>query len=226
MLIFIDSADPKDWTREAGYPTIQGVTTNPSLVRAAERSVSLKSYLELIDAAESCEIVELMLQLPENDVSTTERWLEVISGHSKSLKVQLTFKIPCDFEWTAVIETVTQRGYPFLLTGLSNPIQLLWAKRMGADWIAPYLGRLQDQGRPALPLAEACCALASGPKLLAASIREEQTLSALIAMRAPAVTLRPTFLRNYLKDPMTQSAIEQFQQDVAASLLGSDCALR
>jgi transaldolase len=226
MLIFIDSADPKDWITEAGYPTIQGVTTNPSLVRAAERSVSLKSYLELIDAAERCEIKELMLQLPEKDISTTEHWLDVISGHSKGLKVELTFKIPCDFEWTAVIDTVTQRGHPFLLTGLSNPIQLLWAKRMGADWVAPYLARLQDQGRPALPLAEACCALASGPKLLAASIREEQTLSALIALQAPAVTLRPAFLRSYLKDPMTQSAIEQFQEDVAASLLRTGCALR
>ena len=222
MLIFIDSANPEDWVMEPGYPPIQGVTTNPSLVRAAKRRVSLESYLELIDAAERCKMRELMLQLPKNDVTPSVQWIETIHAHSKNLKLKLTFKIPCDFEWSPVIQSVSRRGHPFLLTGLSNPIQLLWAKQMGADWVAPYLGRLHDQGRPALPLAEACCALPLGPKLLAASIRKEETLSALIAMGAPAVTLRPDFLRHFSKDPMTQAAIQQFDEDVAESLLARD----
>jgi transaldolase len=107
---------------------------------------------------------------------------------------------------------------PTLLTGLSNPVQLLWARAQGANYVAPYVGRLQADGRDVWSLIEACVAVqADGLQLLAASIKSADVLSRLIACGAHAVTVRPEFAASLTTDPLTRAAMDQFDRDVQAS---------
>jgi len=138
--IYLDSAQTGSWKLPAGCPAVCGVTTNPSLVHQAGLPVNLPAYLDLLRAAADHGFAELMLQLPSNDLALAELWLGSLRELSQRLSVQLTVKLPCAPDWEACIRWVKAQGQAVLLTGLSNPVQLLWARDMGADYVAPYVG--------------------------------------------------------------------------------------
>lgn len=215
MKLYLDSANPNDWTLPAGVPTIAGVTTNPTLVRRAGREVTLSTYLDLIRQAGKGRIRELMLQMPRPDSGEISAWLAELMPAAARERVQLTIKLPCHPDWAHALETVQDHGLPTLLTGLSNPMQLMWAVERGASWVAPYIGRLEDANRDVLSLLHACVrAQNEGPGLLAASVKSPDVLARLMGMGAAAVTIAPALVREWITDPVTDAAIAQFNADV------------
>jgi transaldolase len=219
MKLYLDCADARQWALPAGCPPVQGVTTNPTLVMQAGLPVNLPGYLKLVAQAGEARLPELMLQLPRADVGEAAQWLEVLLPAAVQARVRLTIKLPCHPDWQAVLREVQAWGVPTLLTGLSNPVQLLWARAQGANFVAPYLGRLQADGRDVWALIEACVAMqADGLQLLAASIKSADVLSRLIACDACAATVRPEFALGLATDPLTLAAMAQFETDVALSV--------
>nr|WP_315494732.1 transaldolase family protein [uncultured Rhodoferax sp.] len=219
MKIYLDSAHVGSWKLPSGCPAVRGVTTNPSLVHQAGLPVNLLTYLDLLRATADHGFAELMLQLPSNDLTQAELWLDSLQELSQRLPVQLTVKLPCAPDWEACVRWVKAQGQDVLLTGLSNPVQLLWARDMGADYVAPYVGRLVNDGRNVWALMQACVAQQdSGPQLLAASIKSPDVLAQLMGLGAAAVTLPPASLLAWSTDALTQAAIQQFDRDVQASL--------
>ena len=219
MKLFLDSADVKSWTLPRGCPPVQGVTTNPSLIHQAGLPVTLATYLQLLQAAGEHGLPELMLQLPSPDPQQARQWLAELQPAAAAAKVGLTIKLPCHPDWLPCITAVQKAEQAVLLTGLSNPLQLLWAQSLKVAYVAPYVGRLATAGRDVWALMDACVAVqANGPALLAASIKTPDMLARLIGCGAAAVTLAPTNLRAWAQDELTQAAIEQFERDTAASL--------
>ena len=218
MKLYLDSADAQQWVLPAGCPPVQGVTTNPTLVMQAGLPVSLPGYLHLIRQAGEARLPELMLQLPRADVGEAAQWLEMLLPAAVQARLRLTIKLPCHPDWQPVLREVQAWGVPTLLTGLSNPIQLLWAQSQGANYVAPYVGRLQADGRDVWSLIEACVAVqAGGLQLLAASIKSADVLARLMALGAHAVTVRPEFAAGLATDPLTLAAMAQFERDTATS---------
>jgi transaldolase len=218
MKFYLDSAEAAQWTLPAGCPPVQGVTTNPTLVMQAGLPVSLQGYLRLVSQAGEHRFAELMLQLPRADVVEAAQWLETLLPAALQARVRLTIKLPCHPDWQSVLREVQAWGVSTLLTGLSNPMQLLWARAQGASYVAPYVGRLQSDGRDVWSLLRACVAVqGDGPRLLAASIKSADVLAQLIASGAHAVTVRPEFAASLVTDPLTLSAMAQFDDDIAQS---------
>jgi transaldolase len=198
---------------------VLGITTNPTLVLHAGLPVTLPTYTGLLHAVADAGLAELMLQLPRPDAAEALQWLAPLQRTASDVGVTLTIKLPCHPDWLACIQAVKAQGQAILLTGLSNPVQLLWAKACDAQYVAPYIGRLAADGRDVWPLMEACVALQDGgPKLLAASIKSPEVLTRLIACGADSVTLPPASLIAWAGDALTETAMAQFERDVAASL--------
>lgn len=219
MKLFIDSADVKSWTLPRGCPPVQGATTNPSLIHQAGLPVTLATYLRLLQAAGEQGLPELMLQLPSSDPLQARQWLAQLQPAAAQAQVGLTIKLPCHPDWLPCITAVQQAEQTVLLTGLSNPLQLLWAQSLKVAYVAPYVGRLTTAGRDVWALLDACVAVqANGPALLAASVKTPDMLARLIGCGAAAATLAPASLRAWAQDELTQTAIEQFDRDTAASL--------
>ncbi len=243
MKLYLDSAQVSAWALPAGCPPVVGVTTNPSLVFQAGLPVTLDTYLHLLQAAGEHGLAELMLQLPSNDPVQALQWLTPLREAADKAQVRLTIKLPCHPDWLPCIEVVQQAGQAVLLTGLSNPVQLLWAQSLGVAYVAPYVGRLAADGRDVWALMEACVAVQGrgpsegaglsaldglekgsssgsgpGPALLAASIKSPDVLARLLACGAAAATLPPASLIAWSQDALTQTALAQFDRDVAASL--------
>ena len=219
MKIYLDTADTQQWQLPPGCPPVQGVTTNPTLVRQAGLPVTLATYRHLLNKAGTLRLPELMLQLPRPDVAEAHEWLAELLPAAGQARVRLTIKLPCHPDWEPVIQEVHAWGLPLLLTGLSNPIQLLWARSQKAHFVAPYLGRLHADGRDISALVRACVAMQrDGVQLLAASIKEAGVLSELIASGAYAATVHPEFAANLANDPLTDAAMAQFDREVEQSL--------
>ena len=219
MKIYLDSAAVKTWSLPAGCPHVQGVTTNPTLIHQAGLPVNLPTYLNLLQAASDHGMAELMLQLPSPDPVRALQWVVPLQTAAVQAGVRLTVKLPCHPDWLPSIMVVQQTGQSILLTGLSNPVQLLWAHSLNVAYVAPYVGRLATDGRDVWALMEACVAVqANGPALLAASIKSPDMLARLIACGAAAATLPPASLVAWSKDALTQHAIEQFERDTELSL--------
>jgi transaldolase len=223
--IYLDSAQASSWTLPAGCPAVQGITTNPSLVHQAGLPVNLATYLQLIQAASDHGMPELMLQLPYNDTHLALQWLDQLRNTAENANVRLTIKLPCHPNWLPTIAAVQAKGQAVLLTGLSNPVQLLWAKSLKVAFVAPYVGRLVADGRDVWPFMDACVAVQNelvgqknGPALLAASIKSPEVLTKLVAGGAAAATLPPASLIAWSHDALTNAAMAQFDSDTAASL--------
>ncbi|MFM8443222.1 MAG: transaldolase family protein [Methylococcus sp.] len=220
MKLYLDTADTRLWQVPAGCPPIQGVTTNPTLVQQAGLPVTLASYRHLVSRAGEWRLPELMLQLPRADVAEAHDWIAELLPAAGQAQVRLTLKLPCHPDWAPVIREVRAWGLPVLLTGLANPLQLLWAQAQGAQFVAPYLGRLADDGRDVWTLVEACVTLQKeGLNLLAASIRSAEVFCRLIALGASAATVRPEFVVSLIHDPLTMAAMAEFDANVERSLL-------
>ena len=228
MDIYLDSADVSQWALLPGCPPVVGVTTNPSLVFQAGLRVNLDTYLGLVDAAAAQGMGRLMLQLPSAGHAQAQAWVGALQARSAKAGVALTIKLPCLASWLPCVQAVQAMGQAVLLTGLSNPVQLLWAQSLGVDYVAPYVGRLAADtaqgGRDVWALMQACVVAQnapgakSGPKLLAASIKSPDVLSRLMGMGAAAVTLPPASLIAWSQDAITDAAVAQFERDTAASL--------
>lgn len=201
---------------------MQGVTTNPTLVHQAGLPVSLNTYLGLIAAVADHSLRELMVQLPDSSPAQAREWLRALQPAAAVRGVLLTIKLPCAPEWEACIDAVQAEQQAILLTGLSNAVQLLWARHKGVQYVAPYVGRLANDGRNVWALMEACVAVQSAspqaPRLLAASIKTPEVLARLLAVGAAAVTLPPASLAAWCTDPLTEAAVQQFARDTQASL--------
>jgi transaldolase len=218
LKLYLDTAEASQWRLPAGCPAVQGVTTNPTLIHAAGLPVSLATCLGLVERAGQHGLAELMLQLPEVDPVEADRWLARLLPVSRAACVQITIKLPCHPDWQGALARVQAAGVPTLLTGVSNPVQLMWARQCGATYVAPYIGRLQADGRDVWPFLKACVALQDGgPRLLAASIKSSDVLSRLIAMGAYAATVRPEFAAGLATDKLTDAAIAQFDTDTKAA---------
>ena len=220
MKLFIDSADAAQWALAQGAPMVAGVTTNPSLVYQAGVAVSLAGYQALMASAQAAGMAELMVQVPNDNVQDNKALASTLAQQAQHAGVQLTIKLPCDPAWQSCVQAVQALGLDVLLTGLSNPMQLMWAQQMGVQWVAPYVGRLEAAGRDVWALMQACVQVqqAGGPALLAASVKSGDTLAKLMGLGAGAVTLKPAFINELCTDLVTQQAVAQFQQDTAASL--------
>lgn len=218
MRIYLDTADPRCWELPEGCPSLHGVTTNPTLIHRAGFPVTLETYRYLVQQAGVRRIPELMLQAPRPDPEEISAWLEELLPAAAISRTRLVIKVPCHPEWRAALHRLRQLDVPILLTGLSNPIQLLWARSVGADYVAPYLGRIEAKGRNPWPLVEACVRLQeSGVKLVAASIRDTETLTRLLALGSYSVTLQPSFIEALVLDEVTLEAIDQFNDDIEKS---------
>ena len=218
MKIYLDSAQVASWALPAGCPPVCGVTTNPTLVFQAGLPVTLTTYLHLLQAAADHGMAELMLQLPSPDANQATEWHAALQAKAAALKVALTIKLPCHPDWLPCITAMQAAEQPILLTGLSNPVQLLWAQSLKAAYVAPYIGRLATDGRDVWALMEACVAVqANGPALLAASIKSPDVLAKLMACGAAAATLPPASLVAWANDTLTNAAMAQFERDIASS---------
>ncbi|MEO0022175.1 MAG: fructose-6-phosphate aldolase [candidate division WOR-3 bacterium] len=209
MKIFIDSADIREIQEVAGWGILDGVTTNPTLVRKTGRPFRecVAEILRVVDGPVS---VEAIAPDAEGMVREAEEWARLDPA-------KVTIKIPMGIEGLKAVRELARRQIMTNVTLVFSPNQALLACRAGATFISPFIGRLDDISHDGMELVRDIAAMIEyydfATQVIAASIRHP--LHVIEAMRAGAhiATIPYDVLKKMVQHPLTDAGIKKFYED-------------
>ncbi len=209
MKIFLDTAVVEEIREAAGWGILDGVTTNPSL--AAKAGGSFKDNIieicELVDGPVSAETVSLTA-----DEIVREARL-VCSWHPN-----VVAKIPCLPE--GLKATHALRADPNVrvnMTLVFSANQGLLAARAGADFVSPFIGRLDDAGHEGMELIRELTAILDifglESEVITASVRHPRHVVEAALAGSHIATVPYKVLKSMIKHPLTDIGLARFLED-------------
>ena len=209
MRIFLDTADTK--LLHDGYLTglIDGVTTNPSLIRKSGRNPE-DVYLELRDIGYNDISMEVVGDGPEMVVEG--RRLAKIFGKCA------TIKVPCTTEGLFACRQLSRELIKVNVTLIFSPAQAILAAKAGAAYVSPFVGRVDDNSFGGLCLIKDIANIYNKQnwkrtEVLAASIRNVRDVGRAFEYGANICTIPPTVFDKMYNHILTEKGLEIFDND-------------
>jgi len=208
MKIFIDSADLSEIRDAAAMGVIDGVTTNPSLVAKAGRSLEtiVREICEVVDGPISAEVLA-------TDAAGIVREGKLLAAIHPNVVV----KVPLIPEGIRAVRTLSGEGIRTNVTLCFSAPQALLAAKAGATYISPFIGRIDDTGGDGLELIAQIVTIynnyAYETEVLAASIRHPVHLVRCAQLGADVATLPYSVILQLLKHPLTDIGLAKFLED-------------
>ncbi|PFG41047.1 transaldolase [Georgenia soli] len=215
--IFIDSAVQEDVLPLLETGLFSGVTTNPTLLRQA--GVTLDTLPDLVETLRSAGARTVFAQ-------TWGSTPDELAEHAALLRErcgEVGIKVPVGVAGLALVRRLKAEQVPTLLTGVYKREQILPAIQSGADWVAPYVGRMSDNGRDGVTqtigMQRVLDAAGSSTRLLVASIRSAADVADMAEAGVDGFTISPARWRELVADELTDAAMDVFEahmRDVVA----------
>lgn len=210
MELYLDTADIHAVKRLARVLPLQGVTTNPSIV-AASRTSLWEVLPALRDAlgGEGKLFAQVLAAKADKMVEEAVMLNQRVTG--------LVVKVPVTSEGLAAIKILRGMGIPTLGTAVYGAAQGLLSALAGAEYVAPYVNRVDAQGGSGIATVQELQQLlelhAPQAKVLAASFKTpRQALDCLLA-GCGAITLPLDVAEQFISAPAVQAAVEKFECD-------------
>lgn len=212
--LYVDSAEADEVGELLRDGLVHGVTTNPTILERADRSVADAPELYARWIAEGAH--EVFFQAWGESRGALLRTAEGILA----LGPEVVVKVPATREGFVVAAELSRAGAPVLLTAVYSPAQALMAATLGVRYIAPYLGRMQDSGLDGIAEIAVMTAVVagSGTDVLAASLRTPDAIVALAAVGVPYFTAAPAVILAVLHHDVSDRSSEEFEAAVARGL--------
>ena len=208
MQFFVDTAEIADIRKLYEMGLLDGVTTNPSLVAKSGRD-----FKEVIK--EICGIVPGPVSA---EVAATEYDGMIAEGHVLAkLADNVVVKVPLTVDGLRATKTFTKEGIKTNVTLCFSPNQALLAAKVGATYISPFIGRLDDINLEGMELIEQIRTIYDNysftTQILAASIRSANHVTQAALAGADVATIPPPVIYKLADHPLTKSGLEQFVKD-------------
>lgn len=208
MKIFIDTANIEEIKRVAQWGILDGVTTNPSLI--AKEGRDLKEVIEeicsIVDGPISAEIMSL------ESGKMIEEARELAKLHKN-----IVIKVPMCEEGLKTVSVLSKEGIRTNVTLVFSAQQALLAAKAGANFVSPFLGRLDDIGTEGIKLindiADIFNIYGIETEIISASIRHPIHVLECAKAGSDIATIPYKVLLQMLKHPLTDSGIEKFIDD-------------
>lgn len=218
LRLLLDSADPADWAAWWSTGLFHGITTNPTLLRRAGRPCQRAELAQLCREAQALGVAELHLQAWGADADALAACGSALAALAPGT---VLVKLPITRPGLEAGRRLIDQGVPVTFTACYEGHQVLLAAALGARYIAPYLGRIHDQGRDGVAelvaMQRALEGVASPTQLLVASLRQPAELVPLAAAGLGCFTLSPTVAAALFAVEATTAAAAQFERDAAAA---------
>jgi len=208
MKLFIDTANIKEIKEAAAQGIIDGVTTNPTLIAKENRQASdlLKEICSLVDGPVSAEVIGLEEEAMVNEA------LEL----SKIAK-NIVIKIPLVKEGLKAVKILRGKGIKTNVTLCFSPSQALLAAKAGADYISPFIGRLDDISEVGMDLIRDIKQIYSNynfkTEIIVASVRNPLHVVDAAKLGADIATVPFAIIEQLIKHPLTDIGIQRFLED-------------
>lgn len=215
--IFLDTAGTNDWDELLPTGIFHGVTTNPTLLQRANVPCNIQSLHSLAQRALQM-TDEFMCQAWGESAQEMYQCGMALSQPSRD---SIVVKVPVTLEGVQAAKLLVQGGVRVCLTACYNHKQALLAASVGAEYIAPYLGRMNDAGKDGvsecLKMQAITQGMQSDTRILVASIRDAQTMVDLAAKGMETFTFSPEVARELFVEPLTTQAARDFEQAAIAN---------
>ena len=215
LRLLLDSADLRSWEQWLPSGLFHGITTNPTLLRRAGQPCSLEQLAALTPLALELGAAELHLQAWGADLLGCGRALAQLAPG------RIWVKLPITRTGAAAARVLIAEGHPVTFTACYEPAQVLLAAALGADYIAPYLGRIGDLGRDGhselIRMQRCVDGVGSTLRLLVASLRSPDDLARLAAEGLNTFTISPAIAEALFAVEPTLAAAQQFEIDAQAA---------
>jgi transaldolase len=212
MKFFVDTAEIKDIRELLALGLVDGVTTNPSLIKKSGRD-----FIEVI--REICD--EVTGPVSAETVSLDYEGMLAEGRKLAQLAPNIAVKVPLTWDGLKACRTLTGEGRMVNVTLCLSATQALLAAKAGATFISPFIGRLDDINLDGMELIRDIRQIYDnynfGTEILAASIRGANHVSEAALAGADVATCPPSVLKTLAEHPLTDKGLAAFLKDWAAT---------
>ena len=214
MKIFLDTADVDLIEKYYGTGLIDGVTTNPTLIKKSGQDPE--------------EVYRQIALLGVDDIS-----MEIVTDDSyeflkegRRLKEKFgeitTIKVPCTPEGLKGCKLLSKEGIRVNVTLIFSAAQAVLASKAGAAYVSPFVGRVDDNSFDGLNLIKEIADIYEkqsrlynfvDTEILSASIRNVGSVSKSFEYGAGIVTMPPSVFEKMYNHILTDKGLELFQTD-------------
>ena len=214
MKFFVDTADLDEIREANAMGVLNGVTTNPSLMKKA----SDKAGIPLNFHEHIFKICELVDGDVSAEVTATDFDGIMQEAHSLApIHKNVVVKVPLILDGIKAIKALKADGIRVNCTLCFSPTQALIAAKAGAAYISPFLGRVDDISSDGMKLLEEIVTIYNNydyeTEVLAASIRHPMHVVEAAMMGAHVATMPLGVIKKLLKHPLTDIGLEKFLAD-------------
>ena len=210
MKLFLDCSDADLIANAFETGLIDGVTTNPSLMRkAGQDPIEVIKEISNIfpwDASISAEVVG----------ETAEEMLDMADDYLE-IGPNITIKVPCTPEGLKACRDLANEDVNVNVTLIFSTAQAILASKAGATYVSPFVGRVYDQSFDGIKLIEDIADVFAThevkTRVLAASIRDVGQVASAFKVGADICTLPVKLFHGMYKHVLTDKGLESFDKD-------------
>ena len=213
MKIFLDTAETDVVRKHFKTGLIDGLTTNPTLIRKSGRNHE-EVYQEFKDIG----LTDISMEVigdTGNMISEGKRL------HKKFGKIA-TIKVPCTPNGLAACKELSDNGINVNVTLIFSQAQSILAAKAGATYVSPFVGRVDDNSFGGLCLVKDIAKVYKvhgvETQVLAASLRGVRDAARAFEYGADIVTMPPNVFEGMYKHILTDKGLDLFDKDYAASI--------
>ncbi len=208
MKLLIDDANIENIKEIYKYFSIDGVTTNPSILAESGK----KPYEALREIREFIgNDVELHVQ-----VISTEAEGMIAEGKKivEELGINTFIKIPTTQQGLRAMKILSKEGYNITATTIYTPMQAYLVAKAGANYAAPYVNRIDNLGANGISAAKQMHDIFKNnnfkTQILAASFKNSQQVIELCDYGVGASTVSPDIIKGLINNPSVNFAVDEF----------------
>ncbi|MBS2212704.1 fructose-6-phosphate aldolase [Carboxylicivirga mesophila] len=212
MIYLADTADIDELKKLFYYFPLEGITTNPTIIAQAGKKLSV-IMPELIEVVQDKMLHVQMISSRAEDMLREAKAYKAKYGLGDNYYA----KIPVTEEGYKAMPMIKEAGINVTATAIFTQQQALVAARAGADWVAPYVNRLDNISSHGIEvvgnIVENIERFNLPTKVLAASFKTVDQVHRVSMMGSQAATVNFEILERLRSHPMTDMSVEWFEKD-------------
>lgn len=211
MKLFLDTANFDEIREINAWGVLDGVTTNPTLLaKEADGSKDWKQILKDICG-------EVPGPVSAEVVSTDTEGMLREARERAEIADNIYVKFPCTPEGLAATKTARADGIRVNMTLVFSPAQALLAAKAGANFISPFLGRIDDVASGGMEILSQCIEVVKnydfGSEILASSLRHPMHVVEAARLGSDIGTMPHDVFVKLVKHPLTDIGLQRFLDD-------------
>jgi transaldolase len=209
MKLFLDTANLEEIREIKRWGVLGGLTSNPTLI-AKERPADIETYMK-----ELCTEVDGPVSLETTATAADEIYEQGLK--LAQIAPNVVVKVAMTTDGLAAGRRLVGQGIPVNVTLTFSPAQAILAAEIGATYVSPFLGRIDDVGADGMNVLRDICEVydVQGYEtlVLAASLRHPMHVVDAAKAGADVATMPFDVFSKLVKHPLTDLGLEKFLAD-------------